>query len=816
MPDLPASAAPHQRLRWLTPALLGCLAGSAWQLQQSDLWPIWIYACFMLLALMGYALAAIKNVAIGVGHKALASWLLVLFGLAAFGLTGARAVLFAQNALDPALQGRDVLVTGVVASLPQRFEQGERFEFAVESAQLAGQPVALPPKLALAWYATEQDTQPGWQAGDRWRLAVRLKAIHGQVNPHGFDYELWQWQHGVQASGYVRAGPKDPPMLWLGDSGHHPLTRARQQLRGHIFQHVSDPAAAGLIAALVVGDQGAVAAADWQLFRATGVSHLMSISGLHITMFAWMAAALVGWLWRRSARLCLRWPGPNAALLGGVLLALCYALFSGFGVPAQRTVLMLATVALLRLSGLRWPWPQTWLLTCAVVVAFDPWALLQAGFWLSFVAVGVLFASDSGAASDCKKRATGRFTSMLREQWVITLALAPLSLVLFGQVSLVGLAANALAIPWVTLLITPLAMLGALLPALWDMAAWAVLLMMAALRWLAATPGAVLSVAQAPWWAAGAAVLGGVVLVLRLPWRLRLLGWPLVLPVALWQASLPPMGQFELLAADIGQGSAVLVRTRGHALLFDAGPRYSHDSDAGQRVLLPLLRALGVRLDVLLLSHRDSDHMGGAAAVLADQPQAQWIASFAADGVPGNGAPTPWRCESGQHWRWDGVDFELLHPLPTDYAQVKKTNALSCVLRISNGQQAVLLTGDIAQAQEASLVQRQAVLAAPGRSPTSAGAAGLQADLLLAPHHGSQSSNSGVFLDAVQPRIAVVQAGYRNRFGHPASPVLVRYAERHIKVLDTPHCGAVTWQSWLPDAPQCQRQTQRRYWQHQF
>ncbi len=815
MPDGSASAATGLRLCWLTPVLLGSLAGTAWQLQQTDLWPLWVYVCFMPLALMGYALTAIVNVTNGGGQKARAGVLLVFFGLAAFGLTGARACRFAQSALNPALQGRDVLVTGVVASLPQRFEQGERFEFAVTSAQLAGQPVSVPSKLALAWYDAQQDTPVSWQAGDRWRFAVRLKAIHGQANPHGFDYELWQWQHGVQASGYVRAGPKDPPMQWLGDSGHRPLTRARQQLRQQIFQRVSDPAVAGLIAALVVGDQGAVAAADWQLFRATGVAHLMSISGLHITMFAWLAAAVVGWLWRRSARLCLRWPGANAALLGGVLLALCYALFSGFGVPAQRTVLMLATLALLRLGGVRWPWPQTWLLACAVVVGFDPWALLQPGFWLSFVAVGVLFASDSGADGASRKRATGRFAAMLREQWVITLALAPLSLVLFGQMSLVGLAANVLAIPWVTLLITPLAMLGALLPALWDVVAWAAGLMMVVLRWMAAWPWSVLSLAQAPAWAAVAAVLGGVVLALRLPWSLRLPALPLLLPLALWQAPLPPAGQFELLAADIGQGSAVLVRTQSHALLFDAGPRYSQDSDAGQRVLLPLLRALGVRLDVLLLSHRDSDHMGGAAAVLADQPQAQWIGSYAPDTASGSGAPAARRCEAGQRWRWEGVDFELLHPLAADYAHAKKTNPLSCVLRISNGGQTALLTGDIEQAQEASLVQRQ-VWASSDSHGITADASKLRADLLLAPHHGSQSSSSPIFLDAVQPRFVVVQAGYRNRFGHPASPVLVRYAERNIKVLDTPRCGAVIWRSWQPDAPQCQRQTQRRYWQHQL
>ena len=770
------------------------------------------------------------------GHQWRASVLLAgLFALLAAGLTGVRASQFVARALDPALEGRHLALTGVVTGLPQRFEQGIRFGFRPLTAQDEGRPVRVPDKLLLAWYARADDDrdasdeaagqwprQPPLQAGDQWQFTVRLKAIHGAVNPHGHDYELTQWEQGVQASGYVRAGPKDPPPVWLGSSGRAPLTLARQQLRERIFLRVSDPQAAGLMAALVMGDQAAIEAADWRVFRATGVAHLMSISGLHITMFAWVATLLVGWLWRRSTRLCRRWPAAHAALAGGVLLALLYALFSGFGVPAQRTVLMLATVALLRLAGLRWPWPQVWLLACAVVVAFDPWALLQPGFWLSFVAVGVLFASSSEAASAIPIRAGGRFLAMLREQWVITLALAPLSLVLFGQVSLLSLVANALAIPWVTLLITPLAMLGVAWPLLWDGATLALQLLMGYLQWLAGWPWALWSVAQAPGWAALAAVSGGVLLVLRLPLALRLAGLPLLLPVLLWQAPLPAPGQFELLAADVGQGSAVLVRTRGHALLFDAGARYSPDSDAGQRVLVPLLRALGVQLDVLLLSHQDSDHIGGAAAVLALQPQATVLSSFDLAAVAGWPAARrghsgqSGRCQAGQRWQWDGVDFELLHPLDTNDASVRKTNSLSCVLRISNGSQAALLTGDIEQAQEASLVQRHTAPLSPQSAAGQGARAGLQADVLLAPHHGSQSSSSAQFLDAVQPRLVLVQAGYRNRFGHPAGPVLVRYAERSIRVLDTPHCGAVTWQSWQPDTPQCQRQTQRRYWHHAF
>jgi len=796
------------RARLIFPALLGFVAGTALQLQQPTLlaWPI--YASFVLLAPVLYALTATKLVAYIYRSALMALALAVL----AFGVTGLRASIYADQALDADLEGRDVAVTGVVAAMPQRSETGLRFSLDVESAQQQGHAIRLPPRIYLAWYADrfalgdadlgdELQRQPAaLQAGERWQFTVRLKAPHGASNPFGFDFELWLWEQGLQATGYVRAGPKDPTPQRLVQTNFHSVERLRQRVRDLIFEHVAQRQSAGLIAALVVGDQNAIDRADWDVFRATGVAHLMSISGLHVTMFAWLAALVVGWLWRRSSRLCLWLPAPSAALVGGVLLAGAYALFSGWGVPSQRTVLMLATVGLLRLSGRRWPWPHVWLLTCAVVVAVDPWALLQAGFWLSFVAVGILFASDSGASSSINTGARGRFASMFREQGVITLALTPLTLLLFGQVSVVGLVANALAIPWVTLVVTPLAMAGVAVAPLWDVAARAI----AALNWylqmLAALPFATITVAQAPLWAGVAGVIGGAALVMQLPWGVRLLGLPLMLPVLLWQAPRPPEGQFELLAADIGQGNAVLVRTAHHALLYDAGPRFSRESDAGHRVLVPLLRALDVRLDSLLLSHRDSDHTGGALALLAMQPQVTVLSSIEDTNELQAVHPVT-RCVSGQRWRWDGVDFEVLHPQATDYGTVRKSNAMSCTLRLSNGVQSALLVGDIEQAQEARLVGE---------------GGNLKSDVLLVPHHGSRFSSSAAFLDAVQPQIALVQAGYRNRFGHPAAAVLVRYQERHIRVIDSPHCGAATWQSALPQELRCQRSEALRYWQHRL
>ncbi len=809
----------------MAPALAGLVSGSALQLQQPVLWPWPAYVVIFLAgALLPFFLSVRARAGVWAGIRA--PLLALGFALIAFALCGLRSVWFQSQALDPALEGRDIAVVGIVAAMPQRNDTGMRFRLEVESAVAGDEPVRIPPQLYLGWYGGAipagddllelQGQVPEVKAGERWQMTVRLKAPHGNVNPHGFDYELWLWEQGLQATGYVRAGPRDPPPRRMGDTWAHPVERARQHVRDAVFRHVEDRQAAGVLAALVAGDQNAIERADWDVFRATGVAHLMSISGLHITMFAWVAAALVGALWRRSERACLALPAQHAALVGGMLLAGGYALFSGWGVPAQRTVWMLATVGLLRLSGRRWPWPHVWLLACAVVVTIDPWALLQPGFWLSFVAVGVLFATDAGPASPVTASASGRWHGRsaraaakllagLREQWVITVALTPLTLLLFGQVSVVGLLANALAIPWVTLVVTPLAMGGVVFSWLWDVAALAVQALTFYLEWLAALPFATLSAPAAPLWAGAVGVLGGLLLAMRLPWHARVLGVPLLLPVLLWQAARPAAGEFELLAADIGQGNAVVVRTRAHTLVYDSGPRYSPETDAGHRVLVPLLRAMDERVDTLVLSHRDTDHTGGAAAVLQMQPQALLLSSIE-QGHELEALRRPQRCTAGQAWQWDGVDFRILHPAAGDYDAPAKSNAMSCVLRISNGRHTALLVGDVEQPQEARLATAESAQAV----------ALLRADVLLVPHHGSKTSSSAAFLDAVQPSLALVQAGYRNRFGHPAAIVLERYRQRGIAVIDSPHCGAAYWRSAQAGQVTCERDAARHYWQHRL
>jgi competence protein ComEC len=778
--------------------MLAWLGGVAAQLQQPLLWPSAAYASSLSVGI-------VLLVASAAWPRRLPAVLPVMaLALAGFGGTGWRAEHRLAERLPAALEGVDLLVDGVVDAMPQVSADGTRFVFSVQWANRAGTTATVPRTISLSWFR-------GWaddallagppvdvRAGQRWRLPVRLKQPHGPMNPHGHDIELWLFERGIGATGHVRAAPGGPsPQLIEARAGRW-LERLRQDLRDAVILHVDDGRLGGVLAALMVGDQAAIERGDWELFRQTGTAHLMSISGVHVTMFAWLAGIAGGWLWRRGARLCLWLPAPVAARWIGLLAAAAYALIAGWGVPAQRTLLMLGCTVALRSLGVRWPWTLMLLLAAVVVTAADPWAMLQAGFWLSFAAVGLLLASE--AASDvheAPKSLRARLLALLRSQAIATLGLAPLAMVFFQQVSVVGFVANLAAIPWITLLVTPLALLGALWSPLWTLGAWALQPLVVVLQGLATVPGAMWTAAAAPAWAVAAGLLAATVALLPLPWRLRLLALPLAMPL-LWPAvDRPADGRFDLVAVDIGQGTSVLVRTRAHLLVYDAGPAYLREGDAGERLVAPLLRARGEsRIDLLMLSHRDSDHVGGAASLQAAWPVNLWSTSLDAAHPLRLLAGAHRGCEAGQTWTWDGVRFDVLHPLSGSAERERRPNALSCVLRVEGADgSSALLTGDIEAAQETALVARAGER--------------LRSRILVVPHHGSRTSSTPGFLEAVSPRVALVQAGYRSRFGHPNPEVLARYEALGIEVVRSDRCGA--W-VWAQGKASCTRDVRRRYW----
>ncbi|MEY2872767.1 MAG: hypothetical protein RLZZ373_138, partial [Pseudomonadota bacterium] len=786
-------------------AASGGLLGTALQLQQAALAGpgprLLAVAAVVVAGLAGLLYAAWRLRSGQPPRRWSGLWTGAGIGLAAAVLawtaTDWRAQQRLADRLDPALELQTLPLTGVVSGLPVWRPDSVRFDLVVDRMDpVTPAPAGVPRRISLAWYPTG-DTA-GFtaaslpRAGQRWRLSVRLKLLDGPVNPHGFDGVLALFERGVGAAGTVQGRIGQGAVL-LEETGSEPVDRLRQDLRDRLRRHLGDTPAAGLLAALGVGDQAAIERGDWAVFRTTGVAHLVSISGLHVTLLGWLGGIVIGQLWRLRSPWLLVWPAPVVARWGGLAAAVAYALLAGWGVPAQRTVLMLAIVVCLRSGARRWSGARILLAAAVGVALWDPWAMLQAGFWLSFVAVGLLMLggspSDKAPRRGWRAHSLHELRSLWRTQWVVTVGLAPWTLLFFQQVSLVSLLANAVAIPVVTLLITPLALLGLLFAPLWGWALPVVDGLMQVLQALAAWPWASVHLPAVPPWAQWLGVAAGVLLVAPLPTVQRLAGLPLLLPM-LWPVlPVPPEGEFELLAADIGQGNAVLVRTARHHLLYDTGPAYGRHGEAGnagERVLVPLLWALGVRrLDQLVISHRDTDHSGGADAVLQSLPVGL-VQSSLEPGHPLRQRAPHQRCTAGTRRTWDGVRFEVLHPEAADHDRsamaVLRPNAVSCVLRVESvSGRAALLTGDIGIDQELRLVIRQ-----PER---------LKAEVLLVPHHGSGSSSTLLFLKSVQPTWAIVQAGRHNRYGHPAPAVMARYDAQGIAVVRTPQCGAWHWRS---------------------
>lgn len=792
-PELMPAMAPG----WWVAGLLGAVLGVALQLQLASLPGLAWHVALGLGAVLLWCGAWLARRAGRFGWAQVG----VLLAVAALSwtCTGVRAHLVLAQALSPALEGRELRVTGVVASLPREDATGSSFALSVDAAFDRGVAVPLPQTLRLSWRSSGNGMAPlRVRPGERWEFTVRLQRPHGLSNPGGFDAELWLWEQGVGATGTVRVGTGARASQRLASTWRYPVQQARYHMRERLLQSVQRERPAGVMVALLAGDQAAIAAADWAVFRDTGVAHLVSVSGVHITMFAWLAMWVLRGLWSTVGRYrpALLWavPTPVAAQVGGVALAAAYAVFSGWAVPSQRTVLMLATVVALRLSGRHWPWPVVWLAAMNSVIWVDPWALMQPGFWLSFVAVAVLFAT---AGSALPGGTSGRWwqaaRDMLRTQAIVTVALAPLTLLLFGQFSVVSLLANLVAIPWVTLLVTPLTMLGAVVPGLWWLTAYAVDVWLWLLHIMAQWPWAVVQRPALPGALAVLAVVGGVVLVMPWPWVWRGWGLLLVWPALVFEPPRPPPGEFELLVVDVGQGGAALIRTAQHTLLYDTGPPWGRQSTTAERVLLPLLRHLGEQPHTVVVSHSDSDHASGASVLAQAFPQARWISS----------GPLPvgqvvQGCVAGQSWVWDQVVFEVLHPRHQDYGTGLSDNAMSCVLRVG-GPQGVLLTGDITREEETRLALEQP---------------DLRAAVLLLAHHGSKTSSGVVWLNTVRPQWGIVQSGYRNRYGHPAPEVLRRLDERHIPWVNTATCGALAWRSAQPDALACHREQVRRYWHH--
>lgn len=700
---------------------------------------------------------------------------------------------YLEHVLPESLAGTDIKVTGTVASIPRQDGGVQRFVFDVDATENALAEAKMPKKIRLSWYYGDPV-----QAGDVWQFLVRLKPPHGFMNPGGFDYERWLYQQGIHATGYVRKSHYNARVEVA------PVYSV-QRLRENISKSLPGPAFSGMIKALVIGERSSISQAQWDTLIATGTNHLMAISGLHIGL-----VSLFGyWLSRRlvPAPVMLRVPAQHIAICVGACVALLYAMLAGFAIPTQRAMIMLSCVAgalLLRRTAYS---PDILSIALLLVLLWDPMAVLSAGFWFSFLAVAAIFYALSTSNSDVTE---SRLRSILK-QWVwiqlaITLALFPVSLHLFQQASLVSPVANLMLVPYVSFIVVPLVLIGLLsMPVstslsamLFTLASSLFELIWPLLEWLAETPVSRWSQHQPGLLLTALGMLGAVILLSRNIGYKRFAGVLFLVPMLGFTPAQPADGAIKVTFLDVGQGLSVVINTGSHVLVYDTGARFSERMDSGSSTLVPYLRQQGIKqLDLLIVSHGDNDHIGGAESLLAAYPGTAVIGQ----GIDSLESHKKAACRAGDAWYWEGVDFIILHPDASDYS---KSNNQSCVLRIEAPGGSVLLTGDIEKNIESRLLKtaRQH----------------LDSDILLVPHHGSKSSSTAEFIEATSPKIAIFASGYRNRYGLPGEVILQRYTQLSAKLYATGHHGAI---EIMIDAengvlePKLYRQTSRKYWHHQ-
>ncbi len=677
----------------------------------------------------------------------------------------AAAVVTMQDRLEPAFEGQDLLVEGRITGIPQTFDRGFRFAFKIDS--IAGfRAESFPRKVRLSWYSPGLDIR----AGDRWRFRVRLKQPHGNLNPGGFDYEQWLYLQGYGATGYVRQSleTKRLPDAAVNLS----IDRARQSIAERLSIALKESPVGGIILALVIGEQNGITKQQWDVFRKTGTAHLIAISGLHIALVAGLALVAATWLWVRIGG--LRVPAPAVGAGSAILSAGVYSALAGFLLPTQRSLIMISLVMGGIVLRRKMEPGHTLAIALFLIVLIDPSCVLSASLWLSFAAVWIITYTLAGRIGKIGQWATIRIVHIASAA-----GLAPLLLLYFQQVSLIAPLANLVAVPLVSLLVVPCCLLGTILMliipqagiALLAASGFALQLLWPCLEWLSE-----LSFAQWPGRppSLGVAVLATAGLLLLFAPRgipARWLGATMLLPMFFAPVDSPESGEFRFTLLDVGQGLAAVVETAKHTLVFDTGARFSDRLDMGSGVVAPFLRSRDIHsIDRLVISHGDNDHLGGAHS-LNELIHIETI--YTSPGHSIHWKPVS-ECKAGQRWTWDGVEFRMLAPL-TGHSERENDN--SCVLKVTSRSNAILLTGDIEKQAERALVERYGTL--------------LESDYLVVPHHGSNTSSTLDFLEAVRPEYALVPAGYRNRYGFPRPQVVQRLERVGATIYNTADSGAI-------------------------
>lgn len=704
--------------------------------------------------------------------------------------------------LPESAEGVPVFVTGYITSLPRKGHWQTSFIFLCEMLQWEDKKLIGKTQLSLSC----RDCPTPLKVGDRWQLLVKLKHIHSTSNPGSFDYEAFSIQQGVRAAGHIITSRHN---RLLSHHIRYPLNQIRQLLQHKLEAIIPSSPQAPWLLALTIGEKQGINQNDWDILRKTGTNHLMAIAGLHIGIVSGFAHFLTMRFWRWVPALMLYLPAQLAGACAALVVAILYSALAGFSIPTQRACLMLAVfiVALLFRRKIN-SW-HAWSLALMIVLILNPLSVLTESFWLSFGTLALIIYGMSGRLSP-----HGLWWKWGRVQWVIGIGLIPLTLFFFQECSLISFAANTVAIPWLGFLILPFCFISALIVAispqlaacalwiankslagLWMMLAWFAHLKLSALHLV--VPHSFLLVM---------AIISSILLLLPTGLPGRWLGIIWLLPLFYYQPTLPKHGEAWMMILDVGQGLSVVIQTQHHTLVYDAGPKLGDANDMGESVVVPYLRTRSIKhLDMLVVSHGDNDHSGGANAILTAIP-ATIVKTSTPDKLKHllSSIPQPLNnisyCLAGQSWRWDGVNFTFLYPTEN---YLTLGNDSSCVLRIDNGFHSILLTGDIEKFAEKILLNHFSNR--------------LYSTILLAPHHGSKTSAYLPFVQAVNPQFVIYATGYRNRYHFPHPSVVRVYDNLHTQQLNTAVSGAITFtitnESSLP-APELYRVSHQRYWQN--
>ena len=679
-------------------------------------------------------------------------------------------------ALPSELQGKDILVTGVVASIPLEEKRKRRFEFDIETFEYNKKQLPSIGKVRLSWYIKrgKKNSELVIKAGQRWQFWLRLKQPHGFMNPGGFDYEAWLYQKKITATGYVRINTKKNQFAKKlnEEVNGYSMLLLRQKLYDKLKTITAKTSYGGILIALAMGERTGISTEQWQVFRATGTSHLVAISGLHIGLLAGFVFLLTRLVWPYFGSAALILAAPRAAALSSFIVAAFYAALSGFAVPSQRALIMLSIVMFAIFWRHKVQSSQVLSLALLCVLLFDPNSVLSPGFWLSFAAVTII-----GVAASARLNIDKSWRIWGRLQWRISVALIPLLLFLFQQASLISPIANLIAIPVVSFLVVPFVLLATTMALyLPDIALMIYTLadtILTGLWWflsyLADLPVSEWFGIKPDIFSLLLACLGIILLLTPKGWPAKALGFFLIIPLIWPSTQSPAYGEAEVTLLDVGQGLAAVIQTNKHVLLFDTGPKFSESFDTGAAVIIPFMRQKGInKLDMLIVSHKDNDHRGGLNSIQSEFKIEQLLSSYKELGSR--------PCLAGQSWKWDGIVFELHNPSTSESYQTR--NNASCVLRISGGGQSILLSADIERQTEKQLVTKL------GKQ--------LKSTYLVSPHHGSKTSSSQPFLDAVEPSYILIPVGFRNRYKMPHMSVLARYSKMNIPIYKTDQSGAIS------------------------